>query len=80
MERKELIEFVEWFIKEPRMLTKWNYIEYIDEYYNSINSASNESQSVRENEGKQKKCYSDDNCIINNNPKPEDCDTCSLYY
>ena len=81
MERKGLIEFVEWFIKEPRMLTNWNYIEYIDEYYNSINSASNESQSVRENVGGEIKCHSKqkyfEDCEAHNKIY---CEGCKYFY
>jgi hypothetical protein len=51
----ELINFMMWFQSDTAHLN-YDPVTAVNEYYKFINSASNESLSVRDNEGKKKKC------------------------
>lgn len=81
MKGLELIDFIRWLYEEitTNDLSKEDAKQFLDDY-KSINSASNESLSVSENEGEEKKCHKPNlmTCIYNEHET--ECLGCDFYY
>jgi len=56
MKKQEVINFLEWYHSPKYSNANTTFKEDAENYLKFINSASNESLSVRDNEGKEKKC------------------------